>query len=78
MGVEERLKKIRQRVEKASAGPWVSLRGEESKIVGPSGSRFSASVEFGSCYDEEFIAHARQDIPYLLNLLKEKEGPSRE
>ena len=69
------LNQIKQRCDKATSGPWVSYiegrdhtsgsnfimtgnknnRGEDIELIG------------GTIYDQDFIAHARQDIPNLIN-----------
>ena len=72
------LNQIKQRCDKATSGPWVSYiegrdhtsgsnfimtgnknnRGEDIELIG------------GTIYDQDFIAHARQDIPNLINEIK--------
>lgn len=69
------LNQIKQRCDKATSGPWISYiegrdhtsgsnfimtgnennRGEDIELIG------------GTIYDQDFIAHARQDIPNLIN-----------
>ena len=68
---DERLAEIRARVEKADAGPWTVRRGEMHGVLwipfvmGPRGT-------IADCGDEseednaQFMAHAREDIPWLL------------
>ena len=74
----ERIEQIRERVAKATEGPWevhhISVRGgnENCTVVSPSG-----DAELGNWFvsasqwptDAAFIAHARQDIPDLLAAL---------
>ena len=72
------MNQIKQRCDKATSGPWVSYiegrdhtsgsnfimtgnknnRGEDIELIG------------GTIYDQDFIAHARQDIPNLINEIK--------
>ncbi|MCX8749538.1 hypothetical protein J3U75_09150 [Snodgrassella sp. B3088] len=72
------LNQIKQRCDKATSGPWISYiegrdhtsgsnfimtgnennRGEDIELIG------------GTIYDQDFIAHARQDIPNLINEIK--------
>lgn len=69
------MNQIKQRCDKATSGPWISYiegrdhtsgsnfimtgnennRGEDIELIG------------GTIYDQDFIAHARQDIPNLIN-----------
>ncbi|BDR57644.1 hypothetical protein [Xylocopilactobacillus apicola] len=70
---DEELNLIKKRCEKTTNGPWVSYiegrdhtcgsnfimtGGEDIELLG-------ATVE-----DQEFIAHAKQDIPKLINEIK--------
>lgn len=88
-----RLDEIRARADAATPGPWLLHKnGGELEIVDASGATSDASdIAFmhvhaekedwalpGTGYDNaEFIAHAREDIPYLLSeierLTREKE-----
>ena len=74
----ERVEQIRARVEAATKGPWESYTVPESK-----GEACYSAVEigdhevrldwlYGSGLDANFIAQARDDIPYLLDLLAEQ------
>jgi len=71
---QEELQKIKERADKAKAGPWISyiegrdhMSGSNFIMTGIGEARgedielFGATVE-----DQDFIAHARQDIPKLL------------
>ena len=75
---DDELNLIKQRCDKATKGPWISYvegrdhssgsnfimtgdennRGDEIELIG------------GTIDDQEFIAHARQDIPRLINEIK--------
>jgi len=55
-----RLEEIRKRCENASEGPWVS-----SEMIGD---------EYVSNADAAFIAHARDDVPWLLARIEELEA----
>jgi hypothetical protein len=81
---DEALKAIRDRCEAATAGPWKSyIEGRDHQ----SGSSFimtsGEDIELSGATeaDQDFIAHARQDVPELLyevkrlrRRLKEVEG----
>jgi hypothetical protein len=72
----EELAAIRERAEKATPGPW---RWSNAKVLNgkydfvPQGSYLADTlIMFGDTYengehDAEFIAHAREDIPRLLD-----------
>ncbi|MCH4245392.1 hypothetical protein [Acinetobacter gerneri] len=72
---EEKLKIIKERCNKATIGPWTSyVEGRDHE----SGSNFimtGSNKDRGNDFeligatidDQDFIAHARQDIPNLLN-----------
>lgn len=76
-----RIKEIEQRCHKATKGPWVSYvegrdhtcgsnfirtAGEDVELVG-------ASVD-----DQDFIANARQDVPWLINEVHGRKGILRD
>ncbi|MBR8661186.1 ead/Ea22-like family protein [Brevibacillus sp. NL20B1] len=75
----EELAAIRERAEKATPGPW---RWSNAKVLNgkydfvPQGSYLADTlIMFGDTYengehDAEFIAHAREDIPRLLDALE--------
>jgi len=67
---DEELKAIRDRCEAATAGPWKScIEGRDHE----SGSSFimtsSEDIELSGATDadQDFIAHARQDVPQLVD-----------
>ena len=66
----DRLDEIRARAEAATPGPWRELDAAYGMIVhdtGPDSAQIVvlADHRFGGP-DSTFIAHAREDIPYLL------------
>lgn len=69
------LKEVRQRCEAATRGPWVSIvegRDQECAdsviIRGPLDDREEdLYIHGGTIADQDFIAHARQDITILLD-----------
>lgn len=78
-----RIDEIRERAEKATKGPWEwSGRKEDADgfIYHPQGSYLADTlILLGDTYEDDhldldFIAHSREDIPYLLNRIKELEG----
>lgn len=72
--VEERLQQIKERVEKATKGPWeayyrVSPRGAHKNWhIGNEDGLCQITIH-GKEADYEFIAHSRADIPWLLTQL---------
>jgi hypothetical protein len=70
----EELREIRRRVDAASAGPWRSYlegrdhtSGSDFIMIGDGKTRGSDIELSGATKeDQDFIAHARQDIPRLL------------
>lgn len=72
--MSERLAEIRARCDKATAGPWtVRARApyhecdviyHECDVRGPERGLFGG--QFAKTVDAAFIAHAREDVPYLL------------
>lgn len=72
---DEELDQIRQRCDKASRGPWKSyiegrdhLSGDSVIITGVKGEIGEDIYLTGATDDDQdFIAHARQDIPRLLD-----------
>ena len=82
---QEELEAIRQRCADAAPGPWISfVEGRDhssgsSFIMTGSGQNRGNDIELigASAADQDFIAHARQDIPRLLAelaRLKEAKG----
>lgn len=65
---QTQLAAITARVEKATDGPWFCQ--ETGRVIDGEG-YLIADEDSGivECSDAEFIAHARQDIPYLLAAL---------
>ena len=70
----KQLAEILSRAEKASPGPWKSFvegrdhsSGSSFIRVGPDGDR-RPDIEIlgGTTADQDFIAHARQDVPLLV------------
>ncbi len=72
----ERLMVIRQRVESASPGPWVSTMlgvttgGCEVAIAEAPGGAVSAWGGWVSEGDPAFLAHSRSDVPWLLDVVE--------
>ena len=67
---DEELAEIRERAEKATRGPWKwnnrgELFSEDGRVIYYDKSEYNFPIAV-SYYDEEFIAHAREDIPKLL------------
>ncbi|RQT01756.1 hypothetical protein [Burkholderia contaminans] len=74
----ETLNEIEARCKAATPGPWVSYvegRDHESGsnfiMTGPEGAR-GEDIELSgaSIADQDFIAHARQDVPMLISEIK--------
>ena len=66
---EEEIQTIKSRCDQAAAGPWRSFIEEREKISGSSfvqtgGEDFYLTGATDA--DQDFIAHARQDIPRLI------------
>ena len=71
---KEYLETVRTRCNEATSGPWVSfvegrdhVSGESVIVRGESGSEPDLYLIGGTVADQDFIAHARQDIPLLLD-----------
>lgn len=81
--MQNKLKEIQDRANKATIGPWVYM-GETKPYEGmvlSSGNidRICGTVGLDDRpNDMEFIAHSREDIPYLLAALKDEEKESKE
>jgi hypothetical protein len=79
---DERLKEIRERAEKAAAGPWLHVHQLhiDQGAPHPDGTRLLSGGGWEDDYhlftanDREFIAHARQDIPDLLAEIERLKG----
>ncbi|WP_374711519.1 hypothetical protein [Symbiobacterium terraclitae] len=65
--VEQRLREIQERVSKASEGPWYV---QSPRVASVADGRWEENAEF--------IAHAREDVPWLLSLLREREEEIRQ
>jgi hypothetical protein len=68
------LEEVRQRCEAATPGPWVSyvegrdhLGGDSVIVRGTDGTDEGLYLTHATVADQDFIAHARQDIPTLLD-----------
>lgn len=74
MGDDKRLLEIRERAEAATVGPWAKVSDGDYSVVSTGATMADqktpvpiAFVEWDE--DEEFITHAREDIPWLLSAL---------
>jgi hypothetical protein len=75
---DDELKLIQMRCEKATTGPWISyLEGRDHNsgsnfiMTGDKNNRGEDIELIGATIaDQEFIAHARQDIPKLINEIR--------
>ncbi len=73
-----RLEEIKERVKKATKGPWESsenlgdhsVQGPDGPVAAVTYAYAEGPISLDEC-DAEFIAHARDDIPWLLEHLKE-------
>lgn len=74
---EERIREIEKRCQEATDGPWVSYvegrdhtSGSNFIMTGKEESR-GADIELrgATVADQDFVAHARQDIPFLLGVI---------
>lgn len=71
---DEELVRIQARCERASPAPWTSMiegrdhtSGSSFIMTGPPGARGTDIELLGATIDDqEFIAHARQDVPRLV------------
>jgi len=76
-----RLRQIADRCSKATAGPWTSFVEGRDHTSGSSCIRTggTADLEVGGATeaDLDFIANARQDIPFLLGELERLSRPDR-
>lgn len=70
----EYLKEVRKRCIAASEAPWISFiegrdqtSGDSVIKRGPNGIGKDLYLTGGTIEDQDFIAHARQDIPLLLD-----------
>lgn len=67
----QQLTEIRQRVEAASPGPW--MFNDDELIYGKNWGLLVGDTYNFEALDKDFIAHARQDIPALLQYCEELE-----
>lgn len=73
----QRLEAIKQRAAQATEGPWVkgSYRGvgEDYDIETANGGTLDGVMRgmFGREADADFVAHAREDVPALIEALEE-------
>ncbi len=68
-----KLAEIRKRCNEATPGPWITyiegrdqISGSDVIVRGENGSEEDLYLTGATIEDHDFIAHARQDIPYLL------------
>ena len=68
------LESVRRRCEATTIGPWISMiegrdhtSGDSVIKRGPNGLEEDLYLSGGTTEDQDFIAHARQDIPILLD-----------
>ena len=71
---DEYLNEIRRRCEANTKGPWISFvegrdhsSGDSVIVRGVNGAESDLYLTGATKEDQDFIAHARQDIPLLLN-----------
>ncbi|MBR0957025.1 hypothetical protein [Bradyrhizobium japonicum] len=65
----DEIEAIKARCEQATAGPWKSFIEKRDKISGPDFIQTEGEDIYltgATLADQEFIAHARQDIPRLI------------
>jgi hypothetical protein len=84
--MSDRIEEIKERVDKATPGPWVSecevgetfiWNANKTGWRGP-GPALVVDDEYISPENADFIAHSRDDIPYLLTRLASVEAENRE
>ena len=66
-----RLNEIEARANAATEGPWMGIRypdGFLGRVIGGNG--FGVAEDFPDDADAKFIAHARTDVPWLLEQVK--------
>lgn len=75
--VADRLESIRERVEAATEGPWLTdgPHRDTGEIRRRGGGMSAVVGQMNVCFrpekDAEFVAAARSDVPYLLSLVEE-------
>ena len=74
---DEQIKLIDERCTSATPGPWLSYvegrdfeSGSSVIVRGENGQESDLYLLGGTIADQDFIAHARQDIPLLLDEIK--------
>jgi hypothetical protein len=74
---DQRLEEIAKRVDAATEGPWRAVVSEDygrptsfGWVAASSGEVMGEASAAGLLSDAEFIAHARTDVPYLLEALR--------
>ena len=73
---KDRLDEIRKRCEKVTPGPWSSfgqtIENESINLKDfqwvSAGARYECTAQEGT--DAEFIAHAREDVPFLIGYIE--------
>lgn len=63
------IEEIARRLQAASPGPWVSAEQSDNRGFGIQDQWSALGLMFGR-EDGEFVAHAREDIAYLLDLIE--------
>lgn len=75
MADDPRLAEMRAREQAATRGPWRAGKSGNNNVYGPDGD-YDASGAVAAVFkgpaNREFIAHAREDIPYLLDLVQQQ------
>jgi hypothetical protein len=78
--MSDRLQEIKNRAEKATPGPWEpqepwgTCGNSWGRVKGPKSTRqYYGSMCFDKMDDVEFIAHSRDDVPYLLSKVEAAE-----
>lgn len=81
---EQRLREIEERASRATPGPWEAYGVGGIHMDGTSDGyslRTARGRRLHSPYmtqaDADFAAHAREDVPWLLSLLREREEENR-
>ena len=72
MTIEERIKRIEGRLNKTTNGEWVDDNGYRVRLGGQEGEVIVETKHsaVATCWDNEFIAHSKDDITFLLSELK--------
>ncbi|HNT54550.1 MAG TPA: hypothetical protein PKG95_07550 [Anaerolineaceae bacterium] len=81
---QETLAEIRRRCDRATRGPWISYVEGRRRVGGDNvikrgdGEEEDLRIFGGTSADQVFIAHARQDIPLLLDEIERLQARIRE